>query len=447
MQLSEFLAFFGGGVWATVAFVVALSIIVAIHEYGHYIVGKKSGIFPEVFSLGFGPVLWSRRDRDGTLWQIAALPFGGYVKFRGDANASGGVDDAAMAGLTEAERRSTMTGAPLWARASTVAAGPLFNFALSIVIFTGMALSSGVMRDPLTVGAVKSLPTPQGLASGDVILEIEGRPLPSISEGAAFDATLQALPERAVLEYLVERDGQRLRVDGPYPVPPLVSSVVPMSAASDAGLLAGDVITAIDGAPIVKFNALKEKVESSEGAPMTLTVWRAGTTQDMLLTPRKVDEPQADNSFVTTYRIGVASGLGFEPATEALGPLRAVEVAGLQVWRIISGTFSGIWHMATGAISTCNLSGPIGIAKTSGAMASQGTASFIGFIAVLSTAVGLMNLLPVPVLDGGHLVFHAYEAVAGRPPNERVLNVLMTVGLGLILTLMVFALTNDIFCP
>ena len=139
--------------------------------------------------------------------------------------------------------------------------------------------------------------------------------------------------------------------------------------------------------------------------------------------------------------------MAFEPATERLGLIEAVGDAVAQIGDIIQSSLSGLYHMITGAISSCNMSGPIGIAQVSGAMASQGAQSFIWFIAVLSTAVGLLNLFPVPVLDGGHLVFYAYEAVAGRPPSERALRVLMTVGLTLILSLMLFALFNDIFCP
>ena len=139
--------------------------------------------------------------------------------------------------------------------------------------------------------------------------------------------------------------------------------------------------------------------------------------------------------------------MAFEPATEALGPVAAFGQAAAQTWMVIESSLSGLYHMVTGAISSCNMSGPIGIAEVSGAMASQGVQSFIWFIAVLSTAVGLLNLFPVPVLDGGHLVFYAYEAVAGRPPSERALRVMMTVGLTLILSLMLFAVFNDIFCP
>ena len=155
---------FGGLIWTLVAFVIALSVIVAIHEYGHYIVGRWTGIKADVFSIGFGPVLWSRPDKHGTRWQIAALPFGGYVKFAGDANAASGKDEAAMAAVADDPEalRHTMHGAPLWARTLTVAAGPVFNFALSILIFFGVALSVGVPREPLTVGDIRALPSGDG---------------------------------------------------------------------------------------------------------------------------------------------------------------------------------------------------------------------------------------------------------------------------------------------
>ncbi|SMX35714.1 RIP metalloprotease RseP [Maliponia aquimaris] len=438
---------FGGALWTVVAFVIALSVIIAVHEYGHYIVGKKSGIFPEVFSLGFGPVIWSRVDGDGTKWQIAAIPFGGYVKFRGDANASGGIDEAALAGLNERQKRSTMSGAPLWARTATVAAGPLFNFVLSIAIFAGVMMVRGEMAEPLTVGELRPLPVEQQIRPGDRILGIEGQALPGSDDQQTLTAYFAALPRQAQLDYTVERDGQEITVAGPFTYPPLATQIAPRSAAGDAGLQAGDVIIEVDGAPIHAFEQLKEKVEGSDGAALALTVWRDGEILQKEMTPRRIDEPVDGGGFQTVYRIGIVGGVAFEPATESMGFLDALGGGFTQVGRIIEGSLSGLWHMATGAISTCNLSGPIGIAETSGDMASQGTASFIWFIAVLSTAVGLLNLFPVPVLDGGHLVFYAYEAVSGRPPSDRALKVMMSIGLTVVLSLMVFALSNDLFCP
>lgn len=449
MDIAALIPAFGGLAWTIFFFVVALSVIVAIHEYGHYIVGRWSGIQADVFSIGFGPVLWSRMDKRGTRWQIAALPFGGYVKFAGDADAASGKDVDAMeaAAADPARLRSTMHGAPLWARAATVAAGPAFNFALSILVFAIVGYTNGVTRDPLTVGELRPMPTEvQELEVGDVILEINGVPVPSIDD-PAYGELMNSLPPTPIFDYTIERDGSRQVVQGPYLRPAMVSSVSPQSAALAAGLASGDVIVAVDGEPVYAFGQLVVAVEGSDGRSLELSVWRDGDTTNKVLTPKRVDEPQPEGGFATQWRIGVASANAFDPATESPGIGAAVSGGVAQTWRIISGSISGLGHMITGSISTCNLSGPIGIAQVSGTMASQGAQSFVWFIAVLSTAVGLLNLFPIPALDGGHLVFYAYEAVTGRPPSDGALRVLMTVGLALVLSLMVFALGNDLFCP
>ena len=448
MDIAALLPQFGGFFMTILAFVVALSVIVAVHEYGHYIVGRWSGIKAEVFSLGFGPVLFSRMDRHGTRWQLAALPFGGFVKFLGDSNAASVQYDGTVAEMPPEVQRQTMHGAPLWARTATVAAGPIFNFVLSILIFAAVMMTQGKAADPLTVGELRPLPA-QGLTlqQGDRLLEIEGRAVPGFDEEGAFDDLIDALPKEPVLDYRVSRDGREMTVQGPYPMPPLVAQLAPQSAALDINMQAGDVITAVDGEPVAAFSELKEVVESSDGRALPLKVWRDGETLDFVLAPRRVDEPLPEGGFQTTWRIGIAGGLAFEPATVTLGPVEALAGGAVQVWNIIEGSVSGVYHMVTGAISSCNMSGPIGIAEVSGAMASQGAESFIWFIAVLSAAVGFLNLFPIPVLDGGHLAFYAYEAVAGKPPSDAFLRVMMTIGLTLVLGLMLFAVANDIMCP
>ena len=450
MDILSLIPQFGGLIYTIAAFVVALSVIVAVHEYGHYIVGRWSGIHAEVFSIGFGPVLWSRVDKRGTRWQIAALPFGGYVKFLGDSNAASGKDSEAMdeiASKSPEDLRHTMHGARVWARTATVAAGPVFNFVMSILVFAAIFWSQGVTREPLTVGTLKPLPgTVQELREGDEIVAIEGIPVPDFDAEDAWTDFTDALPEQPVLTYTVQRDGQTMDVEAPYLFPPLISRVAPRSAAMDIQLAPGDVITAVDGEPIFAFDQLKEKVESSNGKVLLLDVWRDGAELEFALAPRRTDEPQPDGGFKTQWRIGIVGGLMLEPATEPAGVFEAAGAGLQQTWRIIEGSLSGIWHMITGAISTCNMSGPIGIAETSGDMASQGAQNFLSFIAVLSTAVGLLNLFPIPALDGGHLMFYAYEAVSGKPPSERVFQIMMGIGVTLILTLMIFALGNDLFC-
>ena len=441
----DFLPAFGTFGFTLLAFVAALSIIVAIHEYGHYIVGRWSGIHAEVFPIGFGPVLFTRTDRHGTRWQLAALPFGGYVKFLGDANAaSAGADGAVLDALDPRERRRSMPGAPLWARAATVAAGPVFNFIFSIAIFAAVVLVNGQAADVARVGAPAVLPPEIAtLEAGDLITAIDGQPVETLADVYAL---ARSVPPQPTLTYDIIRDDRAMQVEAAFPLLPIVGSVAPQSAAIAAGIAEGDVILTIDGAPIDGFSQLRDAVDASDGAELQLTVWRAGEVLDIGLSPRSTDLP-TEGGFETRWLIGITGGLIFEPELVPVGPWEAVRFGASQTWFVIKSSLSGLWHIITGAISSCNLQGPIGIAETSGAAASQGFDNFIWFIAVLSAAVGLLNLFPIPVLDGGHLIFHAYEGVTGKPPSDKVLRIFMSVGLALLLGLMLFALTNDLFCP
>ncbi|WP_371223963.1 RIP metalloprotease RseP [Roseovarius sp. 2305UL8-3] len=448
MDLLTILPQFGSVFFTIVAFILALSVIVAVHEYGHYIVGRWSGIKAEVFSLGFGPVLFSRMDKHGTKWQFAMLPFGGFVKFLGDSNAASANAEDTTTEMSPEMRRQTMLGAPLWARTATVAAGPIFNFILSIVVFGAVMMADGKSIVPLVVDEMRPLPV-EGitLEPGDQLISVAGTALPAFDDRDAFENFVDSLPAAPLLDYVVTRDGREVTVQGPYPMPPVALQLAPKSAAFSIDMRPGDVIVEVDGAPIYAFAELQEIVEGSEGRVLQIKVWRDGELIDFALAPRRVDEPLSEGGFQTTYRIGISGGFAFEAATEPLGLVGAVTGGVEQTFGVISGSVSGLYHMITGAISSCNMSGPIGIAQVSGAMASQGAQSFIWFIAVLSAAVGFLNLLPIPILDGGHLVFYAYEAVARKPPSENALRIMMTVGLTLVLGLMVFAITNDLFCP
>ncbi|NPD17540.1 RIP metalloprotease RseP [Xinfangfangia sp. D13-10-4-6] len=441
----DILGMLTGAVWSVVFFVIALSVIVAIHEYGHYIVGRWSGIHAEVFSVGFGPILLSRVDKRGTRWQIAAIPFGGYVKFLGDSDASS-VRSEVPSGLSAEERRHTMAGAPLWARASTVLAGPVANFILTFVIIAGTLFYMGVPVDRPTVGKLVAVPGVQTLQEGDVILALNGTATP---DNEAYAAALKALPRQPLIPFTIERDGQQLTVEAPHPMPGLIGGVQPKSAAIDAGIRGGDVVLKIGDQDIVVFDDLVQAVRGSDGKALPLTVWRDGTTFEVELKPRRRDLPRSaeeGGGFDTFWMLGAYSGTTFEPATRPVGVVETVTRSAGNMWGMVTATFSGLWHMVVGQISTCNMSGVIGIAETMGDAAKSGTMSFLSMLAVLSLGVGILNLLPIPVLDGGHLVFHAFEAVTGRPPSDRALRFLMTIGLTLLLSLMAFALWNDVTC-
>ena len=446
--MSSLLPAFGGLGFTLIAFVVCLSIIVFIHEYGHYIVGRWSGIHAEVFSIGFGPVLFARVDRRGTVWQVAAIPLGGYVRFKGDKGAASDADTSALQDMDAAERRSTMHGAPLWARAATVAAGPVFNFILSLILFFGLSVNQGVTKNPLTVGQVYDVPQVSEVQVGDILRRVGSVDVPADGDYSDFFLAIRENPDGPIIEYGVERDGRDIVVRGPAMDLARISSLIPRSAAIEAGLKVGDVITHVNGTPINYFSDLKVAVEGSNGAPLLLSVYRAGETLDFDLQPKKVEEQNDQGGYDVFWRIGIVSTLyAFEPESEAIGVGEAAQNAARTTYSVMKASITGLVDVVTGAISSCNLSGPIGIAETSGQMARQGGDSLIWFIAVLSTAVGLINLFPIPVLDGGHLVFHGYEAVTGRPPNLRVMNAMMMAGLAIVLSFMMFALFNDVFCP
>lgn len=434
----------GGLLWTILAFVVALSVIVAVHEYGHYIVGRWCGIRAEVFSIGFGPRLISRRDRRGTLWQVAAIPLGGYVRFLGDANAaSAGTGERVDPEL----RRQTLTGAPLWARFATVLAGPMFNFVLSILVFAGMAMWQGMAVERVELGRVLALPDSMTneLRAGDEVLAVDGQPVATWRDLGEVAATLSPRPGH---DWQVRRDGETLTVEGPDPIPPVIGGIAPRSAASAAGLRGGDVILAIDGAPISRFSEIRDRIDAAAGGAVVLRVWRPGEGEaDYAIAAQQRDMPALDGGYERRWLIGITGGSFFEPASRPTGLFEALELGTARTWEIIASSLAGIWAMITGQIGSCNIGGAISIAETTAEAASAGGGNFIWWIAVLSAAIGFLNLLPIPVLDGGHLMFFAYEGIAGRPASDRIVNLMTVIGLAMVVSLMIFGLSNDLFCP
>lgn len=443
-MIGDIIAQMGGFAWTVVAFVVALSIIVGVHEYGHYIVGRWSGIRAEVFSLGFGPRLASRRDRRGTVWQIAAIPLGGYVRFLGDADVASATRDGSV---DPRLARQTLGGAPLWARFATVAAGPIFNFILAALVFAGVVAWQGLATERVVVGEIA--PAPPGIVNelrpGDEVLAVGGQP---VSDWAALFRLAETLPPAPQQKWTVEREGRQVSVTAPDIAPPRVSAVSPRSAASSVDLRAGDVILAVEGRPITRFTDLRPMVEAADGRPVTLRVWREGAGEaDFVLVPRVQDLPVAGGGFEKRWLIGVTGGEGYiRPATRTPNPAEALWLGVRQTWDVIWGSVTGLVAMVTGQIGRCNLSGAISIAEVAGDAASTGAGNFFWLVAVLSAGIGFLNLLPIPVLDGGHLAFYTWEALAGRPPSARAMDILTRIGMALVLALMFFGLSNDILC-
>ena len=435
-------ASFGGFIWMMFFFILALSVIVAVHEYGHYLVGRWCGIHAEVFSVGFGSVLLSRIDRYGTRWQIAALPFGGYVKFKADFNISSAPDEVALNSHDQTELRRTMHGAPIWARAATAAAGPAFNFILSIVLFCALFMWQGQFSDSLKINKMFNIPGEFTLQLGDEITAVNGVDVNNFEE-----FVLAGQDTKNSVTYTVKRNGQVVKAQGPVPFPAVVYQVQPRSAAIEAGIQSGDVITHIDGQSISGFADLQSLVAAGDEDDMQFSIWRLGTKFDVVLRSKPVAIPGPNGSFESRRLVGITGGTFFEPSTEPQSFVVAITAAFERTWFIIKISLAGLRQMIVGSISACNLSGPVAIAETAGQMASQGALPFLALIAGLSTAVGLMNLFPIPILDGGHLVFCAYEAITGRKPNDSVLQFLLTFGLIIVLSFTVFAVIMNQICP
>ena len=361
----------GGGV---VAFVLVLSLVVFFHELGHFLVGRWCGVRILVFSIGFGPEIVGFSDRHGTRWKIAAIPLGGYVKFFGDDSAASTPDTAALATMDASETSQSFVGQSVAKRAAIVAAGPIANFLLAIVIFAGL-----------------------------------------------------------------------LMLYGKQTLSPRVDSVQPDSAAAAAGFNPGDLVVAIDGTAIGDFSEMQRIVSESAGETLKITVQRDGATRVLTATPTLSEEK---DFLGNVHHIGLL-GIKRSSAVEDLKfqPVSAPEAVWLgvqQTWGVVTQTMSYIGGVVTGHKSADQLSGPIGIARVVGKAATISVAFVLQIAGAISVSIGLLNLFPIPLLDGGHLLFYSVEAVRGRPLSERAQEVGFRIGLAIVLMLMIFATFNDI---
>ena len=446
MEYTFFFPQFGNFVITVLAFVLCLSVIVFVHEFGHYFIGKISGIHAEVFSIGFGPVIISSYDKRGTKWQLAAFPLGGYVKFLGDKNPASSPDPEIDKRDEQNLLRKSMHGAPLWARFITVAAGPLFNFIFSGLIFFLIFMDQGMTKLPLTVDKTFDTPYEQKFEKGDVVRSVNG--LKINNDLKKLNDQLGGVFANKPLTYVVERNGILITLENIIQNSPRISQVLPKSSAISAGLEKGDLILSLNSREIKNFNEIKDFVEASQGEGFIVEYWREGLVYETRLTPQIVDVPIETGGFERIYRVGIVSDyFPFQPAMTKQSISWAFLSSIKSIYLIMEGSVKGLYHIVFGNISSCNLSGPISIAETSGQMVKQGSLNYLWFIAVLSTAIGMINLFPIPVLDGGHLMFFTVEALIGRKPNQKIVNTFMALGFALLVGLMLFSVLNDFLCP
>ncbi|WP_163392800.1 sigma E protease regulator RseP [Enterovibrio norvegicus] len=442
--------------WNLCFFLIALGLLVAVHEFGHFWVARRCGVKVERFSIGFGKAIWQRVGKDGTEYTLAMIPLGGYVKMLDER-----VDD-----VPEVMKPHAFNNRPLWQRSAIVAAGPIANFLFAIFAYW-LVMLIGVQAVKPVIGDVapQSIAAQAGIESGMELTQVSGIKTPDwesvnlqfISHIGDESMTLTAQPESNVgyevtktldlssWSFNPEKESA-LRTLGITPYSPevtnVISQVVEGSAAERVGLLAGDELLTIDGQPIDDWMEVVTLIRNHPNMPVPLTVLRDGQEKTIELIPDARE--QGDK------QIGYA---GFAPKTEPwpesyqitiqYGPLEAIPQAMEKTWQIVVLTASMIKKLFTGDVAVENLSGPISIAKGAGMTADFGLVYFLGFLALISVNLGIINLLPLPVLDGGHLLFFGIEAVTRRPVSERIQDVGYRVGSAIIVVLMAVALFND----
>ncbi|MGY1529717.1 RIP metalloprotease RseP [Luteimonas sp. A649] len=443
---------FLGSVWWMI---VSLGVLVTFHEFGHYWVARRNGVKVLRFSIGFGRPLWTRIGRDGTEYVIAALPLGGYVRML----------DEREGDVPEAERDAAFNRKSVWQRIAIVAAGPIANLLLCLALLWAMFVIGRPDYQPV-LGQVQGIAAESGLARGDTVLAIGDRSTPTWSEAAmalttaALDRNdvevrlrtaqgddasrtlrLSALPANVDQRRLIAAIGM---VPKAFLLPPEVGVVREDSAAW--GILAeGDRITAVDGAQVHAFADIGPLVQElgAQGGVGMIEVERDGERLALEITPRMTEDAGREPFWA----------LGIEPdtsraaehdATLRHGPLAAIPAAGAETWRLARDTVGMVGRMLSGRASMEHVSGPITIARYANASAGMGPAWFLSFLALLSLSLAIINLLPIPILDGGHLLYYLIELIKGSPLSERAMVAGQYVGLAMLAGLMGLAFYNDI---
>lgn len=352
------------------SFLAVISIIVFIHEFGHYFFARLCGVKVEVFSIGFGKEVFGWKSKSGTHWKFCALPFGGYVKMFGDETAASTPDFAKIDSMSEHDRKISFHYQPLWRKALIVFGGPFFNFVLTIAIFTALIFNNGLVSSE-----------------------------------------------------------------------PVIGSVLEKSAAEEAGLKVDDRILAVGNEKIKEFQDIPIAIATNLGEPTTLTLLRDSKKIQVSITPKITEIADNLGNKVKHPRIGIASP---KLSVKELGIFGALSHAVMRTYQICEATLKVLGQLITGQRDTAQMKGPIGIAQMSGQATESGSSTFIWFIAMLSANLGLVNLLPIPLLDGGHLMYYALEAVRGRPLAKKAQEFGFKIGFVILSALMIFTILNDV---
>ncbi len=445
------------------AFALAISLLVAVHEWGHYIAARMSGVRVLEFSIGFGPAIWRRKAGvDATEYQLRALPIGGYVRLL----------DEREGPVAEDELHRSFNRRPYWQRIFVLAAGPGMNFLFAIVAYWAIFMVGTQAFAPLVGGvAPGSVAEQAGLREGDRIVAIEdresptwqaavmaivgqilGEPLVRVTveddQGARRDLVLDLSDQKkAILE-----EGNLFAATGIEPMTaalPILGEIVPGGPAQMAGLAEGDRILAVGGEAISTWTQWVNFVRARPGESVPMTVLRDGIEQRLLVEigSRPESPPQEASGPLGVGFVGVMispEATSHLRVTQRFGPLEALVRGARETGRITGLTFRVLGNMFTGDVSLRTLNGPVGIARFAGEAVQVSAVAFVTFLALVSVSLGILNLLPIPILDGGQIVNQTIEQLRGRPIAERTQLAVQRVGLALVLTIMVVALFNDI---
>ena len=448
-----------GSIWWLL---VALGLLITFHEFGHFWVARKLGVRVLRFSVGFGKALWSRRGADGTEYIIAAIPLGGYVKMLDEREGEVPEDE-----LSQAFNRK-----PVWTRIAIVVAGPVFNLVFAVLAFWLMFLV-GIPESRPVIGSVSGIAAEAGIEPGDAIVAVDDRDTRTWSH-AILELITHALDRDQTRITVENADGMRsdhvldlttlpadfseektLEAVGIKPwrleLPPVIGEVSDDSPAFQAGLYKGDRIVRIGGEDVAGWSQIGPLVQThgTEGEPLALTIDRDGVQLELEVRPRQ----EKSGAFSSRLLLGVTNAeisseqratLDRAAILLQLGPIEGLGAAVKETWRLTGATLGLLGRMVTGKASVKNLSGPISIAQFANSSASAGLSHFLFFLGAISLSLGILNLLPIPVLDGGHLLYYLIELVKGSPVSEQAQVAGQYFGLIALAGLMSLAFVNDI---
>ncbi len=437
--------------YTILAFLLALGPLIVLHELGHYLVARACGVKVLRFSVGMGRVVWSRRfGKDQTEWALSALPLGGYVKMLDSR-------DPETAPKDESELHREFTRQSVWKRIAIVAAGPIANFLVAIGLMAVLFMH-GVDEPSARLRAVpaSSVAAQAGVQGGDTVVAVNGNPVQSWSElrwqvlhaavdktearlslrgqhGGTYDALI---PASAVAKLDVDADVMKLLGLDLWRKPARIEKVIAGGAGERGGLQPGDTVLRADGKPVDDGITFTETMRASAGKQVALDIQRGGRQLSITV------EPERDASGRGVAKVMLAQPV--EMVTVSSGPFEAVAKGVGRTWETSVLTIKMIGKMIVGEASWKNITGPITIADYAGQSARAGLSTFLQFIAFISISLGVMNLLPIPVLDGGHLLYYSLEVLTGRPLSARITDIAQRIGVGLLFMLMVLAIFNDL---